>query len=145
MIDGHMRVAIAISEGETEVPITYVDLSEGEEKAALALFDSIGSLAITDPDQYQLIVESLDIKSEPLTGFIESFTADNDYLSFDTGMDRTLEELPKAAFLSTTYSVQIGFDTEQEKIEFAQKLASLAKENDFEYTGDYLKALVSDG
>lgn len=45
IIDGHMRVLLAIQHGEEEVPITYVELTEEEEKKALATFDPIGTFA----------------------------------------------------------------------------------------------------
>ena len=50
VIDGHLRVAIAISKGERSVPVSYVKLSPDEERLALATFDPLGSLAVADHD-----------------------------------------------------------------------------------------------
>jgi DNA methylase len=50
ILDGHGRVEDAIAHGEPEVPVTYVDLDETEERLVLATFDPIGSLAEPDPD-----------------------------------------------------------------------------------------------
>lgn len=36
VVDGHLRVALAISRGEPSVPVMYLDLSEAEEAEALA-------------------------------------------------------------------------------------------------------------
>jgi hypothetical protein len=47
VVDGHARIESAITKGEP-VPVIYVELSEDEEKAALATFDAIGALAATD-------------------------------------------------------------------------------------------------
>src|SRR5665647_367372 len=39
MLDGHLRVQMAISSGQPTVPITYVDLSDDEEALILATID----------------------------------------------------------------------------------------------------------
>jgi DNA modification methylase len=50
VIDGHLRVAIAISKGEKQVPVSYVRLSPDEERLALATFDPLSTLAVADHD-----------------------------------------------------------------------------------------------
>ena len=41
LIDGHLRVASAVSRGETSIPVCYVELTPDEERAALASLDPI--------------------------------------------------------------------------------------------------------
>ena len=53
VIDGHLRVALAISRSEPDVPVTYVELSPDEEKLALATFDPLGALAVADDQALQ--------------------------------------------------------------------------------------------
>lgn len=48
MIDGHMRVRLAIRKNEPLVPVLFVDLSENEEMQVLATLDPIGNMATTD-------------------------------------------------------------------------------------------------
>jgi hypothetical protein len=55
MIDGHLRVQMAISSGQPTVPITYVDLSDDEEALILATIDPVTGLAGTD----QKLLDSL--------------------------------------------------------------------------------------
>jgi DNA modification methylase len=58
VIDGHLRVAVAISKGEKAVPVSYVRLSPDEERLALATFDPLGALAVADHDTLnQLLAE----------------------------------------------------------------------------------------
>ena len=45
VVDGHARVALAISRGEPSVPVLYVDLSPDEEALVLATLDPIGAMA----------------------------------------------------------------------------------------------------
>jgi len=48
VIDGHLRVELAISRGEPTVPVTYVDLSPEEERLALLTLDPISAMAGQD-------------------------------------------------------------------------------------------------
>lgn len=60
VIDGHLRVSLALSRGEeTEVPVVWVDLTREEEAAALATFDPIGAMAGTDREKLALLVAEL--------------------------------------------------------------------------------------
>lgn len=48
LIDGHLRVGMAIKEKQSKIAVEYVDLSEAEEKRVLATLDPIGSMAEID-------------------------------------------------------------------------------------------------
>ena len=48
VVDGHLRVSVALSRGEESLPVTFVELSEDEEALALATLDPIAGLAATD-------------------------------------------------------------------------------------------------
>lgn len=52
VVDGHMRIGLALDAGE-QVPVTYVDLTEEEERRILALFDPVGRMRILDQQKYQ--------------------------------------------------------------------------------------------
>lgn len=52
LVDGHLRVQLALSRGEdTPVPVLYVDLGPEEERRALLTMDPIGALAGRDKDK----------------------------------------------------------------------------------------------
>ena len=59
VVDGHMRVGVAISENQAEIPVVYVDLDEEEEQKILASLDPIGSMAVTDTEQLQGLISGL--------------------------------------------------------------------------------------
>jgi len=50
LVDGHMRVGMAIARNEPTVPVDFVDLSPAEEAAVLATLDPIGAMAGTDKE-----------------------------------------------------------------------------------------------
>lgn len=57
IIDGHARVALAISREEASVPVVYVDLDEREEGIVLATIDPLSAMAGSD---YGLLGQVLD-------------------------------------------------------------------------------------
>jgi len=61
VVDGHLRVAMAISRNEPTVPVQYVDLSEDEEALVLASLDWSAGLAVADTEMLGDILESIEI------------------------------------------------------------------------------------
>jgi hypothetical protein len=51
VVDGHLRVALAIRRGEPKVPVLYVDLTAEEEDLILTSLDPIGAMAGTDREK----------------------------------------------------------------------------------------------
>jgi hypothetical protein len=53
LVDGHLRVTLALRAGEeTEVPVLYVDLTPEEEDEVLATLDPIAALAVPDKGKF---------------------------------------------------------------------------------------------
>lgn len=60
VVDGHLRVTLALRQGEqTPVPYREIDLSEEEEALALATKDPIAALAVTDAQQYAALIDGV--------------------------------------------------------------------------------------
>ncbi|MDO8671124.1 MAG: hypothetical protein Q7O66_06795, partial [Dehalococcoidia bacterium] len=59
VIDGHMRVSLAISRGEKSVPVAYVRLTPEEEATALATFDPVGALVAYDKDELDALLREV--------------------------------------------------------------------------------------
>ncbi len=48
LVNGHLRVSLAMRTNQPSIPVKYVDLSEEEEALILATFDPISALAVVD-------------------------------------------------------------------------------------------------
>ncbi len=59
VVDGHLRVQLAISEGQPTIPITYVDLTPGEEAEILSTLDPLSALATVDKEQLDLLLRDV--------------------------------------------------------------------------------------
>jgi hypothetical protein len=90
LIDGHMRVMIALRRNELLVPVEYVDLDEHEEALALATFDHIGSLAVKDESLHDALLDEIDTDSPELQELLGIHNA------LIGGGTATLEEAEKA-------------------------------------------------
>ena len=62
LVDGHLRVELAVAQGQPSVPVVYVELSEEEERLVLASLDPIAAMATADRDKLQELLASLEIK-----------------------------------------------------------------------------------
>jgi len=59
VVDGHLRISLAMRDDQPTVPITYVDLSENEERLILATLDPIAAMAATDRDQLAALLDEV--------------------------------------------------------------------------------------
>lgn len=80
VVDGHLRIIDAIGRGEPSVPVAYVELSEEEERLAIATFDAIAGMAGVDKDALRANVAELDLPS-PLAALTASLISPSDAIS----------------------------------------------------------------
>ncbi len=76
VVDGHLRYDLAVRHGEDTVPVTYVDLSEDEERLVLSTLDPIGAMATSDRNRLDSLLHEL--------------------AAHDVGLDRVIEDLARA-------------------------------------------------
>ncbi len=78
VIDGHLRVDLAVQLGETRVPVIYVELTEDEERLALAALDPIAGMAVPDSEKLAELAQALDLAdNEPLALCLGNLTGMN--------------------------------------------------------------------
>src|ERR1017187_229609 len=76
VLDGHLRVATAISHGEKRIPVLYVDLSEEEEKKVLLTIDPLSAMAGVDSAKLEELLKEVSIESDGLRSGIEKYAKD---------------------------------------------------------------------
>jgi DNA modification methylase len=64
VVDGHLRVSVAISRNEPGVPVVYVELDEEEERLILASLDPLASMAVTDEEMLAQLVAGIETEGE---------------------------------------------------------------------------------
>lgn len=71
VVDGHLRVALAISKRAATVPVVYVDLTPDEERAVLATFDPISGMAVSDRAKLTELLETVDVPDAALVDMLD--------------------------------------------------------------------------
>jgi DNA modification methylase len=71
VVDGHLRIELALSRDEATVPVTYIDLSDDEERVVLASLDPIGALADAEATALAELLAGLDPADVDLRAFLE--------------------------------------------------------------------------
>ena len=66
VVDGHLRVALALSRDEPTIPVNYVELDVREESLVLAALDPIAAMATTDKDKLRELLEQAQITDEAI-------------------------------------------------------------------------------
>lgn len=89
IVDGHLRVILAMRHNEPTVPVKYVDLDEDEELLALSTFDSITNSAGTDPDKLVALLTDVRADDVNLRSFLSDY-ATKQGVRFD---ERTINSL----------------------------------------------------
>lgn len=72
IVDGHLRVEVALRRNEPRVPVLYVDLSEDEERIVLAAIDPIGGLAETDQAMLDDLLQNVESGDADLDAFLST-------------------------------------------------------------------------
>src|ERR1019366_6798235 len=62
LLDGHLRVEMAIRSGQPTVPITFVDLSDEEEALILATIDPVTGLAGTNQELLDSLITDIRLR-----------------------------------------------------------------------------------
>jgi len=65
VVDGHLRVSLAIEENQATIPVEYVDLSPEEEAVVLATIDQIAGLAGRDDEKLHDLVNEINMDDFP--------------------------------------------------------------------------------
>jgi DNA modification methylase len=70
IVDGHLRVELAIARHEPTVPVTYVELSEEEERLVLATLDPLAAMATAEKDALAALLADLSPADDALAALL---------------------------------------------------------------------------
>jgi hypothetical protein len=71
IVDGHERVEEAIASGQPEIDVEYVDLSEEDEKKALAFLDPISAMAGEDAGKLDELLSGIEVEDTALQSMLD--------------------------------------------------------------------------
>ncbi|CAN5766988.1 DNA modification methylase [soil metagenome] len=94
LVDGHLRVELALARGEATVPVVDVDLSEAEERLILATLDPLAAMAEAEANQLAVLLARLEPADEALRGLLEGLARDHGLDGLLAGLDVPDDVLP---------------------------------------------------
>jgi len=109
VIDGHMRIILAMRHEESTVPVVYVKLTEEEEKIVLATYDHIGGMAGTDHELFDQLLEDMKPQDDNLRKILDGLSPKRN--KNPLADDITEEAMSPELFERQDYLV-ISFDSE---------------------------------
>jgi len=89
ILDGHMRVAMAISANQ-KVPVNYVDIDEADEPLVIATFDHVASQSVLDDDMFVGLIQQIENVDEPMAKLFASLIPDTPKLQDPNEIDDTV-------------------------------------------------------
>lgn len=94
LIDGHERVWQALTSEQPFIDVEYVDLSEDEERKALATMDPISEMATTDKEILDQLLREVNTGSEHLQQLLSDMASDAGILDGLTAGEVVEDEVP---------------------------------------------------
>ena len=76
LIDGHLRVSLAVRDGQATIPVKYVDLSEDEEALILATLDPIAALATVDAEILENLLREVTTGDAAVQAMLDALAVD---------------------------------------------------------------------
>ena len=134
LVDGHLRVALAMRRDEPSIPVVYVDLSEAEESVILATLDPLSAMAVADKGKLDELLRDVSTGDAAVMAMLEDLAKRAGVVPSDDDWQSALGDLPegeKAPFQQMTFTVS---DAQAELVERAIKAAKGA--GDFGNTGN---------
>jgi len=77
LVDGHLRVELALARGESTVPVTYVELSEDEERLVLASLDPLAAMATAEREQLGALLAGLEAQDDGLAALLDDLAREH--------------------------------------------------------------------
>jgi ParB-like chromosome segregation protein Spo0J len=75
VVDGHLRVTLALRDSIPTIPVEYVELTEAEEAEALLTLDPIAALAGSDKDNLELLLGQVNTDDAAVLKLLEDTAA----------------------------------------------------------------------
>jgi ParB-like chromosome segregation protein Spo0J len=75
VVDGHLRVLLAIETGQASIPVEWVDLSPEEEAEALATIDPLAALAEANHDKLSALLQEVKSRQPAVLDMLRDLAA----------------------------------------------------------------------
>jgi hypothetical protein len=121
VIDGHLRVSLALRREEPRIPVVYVDLDEAEEKLILATIDPLSALAVTDKEKLEDLLHDVSSGDGSIQSMLSKLAQDSGIIAKDLAEINLGGEMNSESNQSVGFEARISILTPPEDYETARK------------------------
>jgi hypothetical protein len=86
VVDGHLRIELALARDEPAVPVTYVELTEDEERLILATLDPLAAMADAEESALAELLAGLEPEDEALRALLDDLAREHGIDALQTGL-----------------------------------------------------------
>jgi len=108
VVDGHLRVSLAISREEPTIPVVYVDLDEHEERLILATLDPLAAMAATDSDKLSELLAEVSADDSSTRAMLDQLAQDAGVLSENPTAEDPGAQIDRAEELRAKWGTERG-------------------------------------
>lgn len=86
ILDGHLRVELALKQGQATIPVKYVNLSDDEAQIVLATFDPLSAMARHDESSLEALLAQVKVEDVALSAMLANLREQDSskHVEFDT-------------------------------------------------------------
>lgn len=74
ILDGHLRVEIALEQGQATIPVKYVNLTDAEAQIVLATFDPLSAMARHDASSLEALLAQVKVEDVALSQLLKNLS-----------------------------------------------------------------------
>jgi hypothetical protein len=123
VLDGHLRLELALEDAEPLIDVEYVELTEDEERLVLASLDRITAAAGIDTAKLDALLREVQVSEPDLQKLLADMAGDaglyGDELTGDAGNDG---EPAEAELLDERWGVFVECEDEQDQVDFLARM-----------------------
>jgi hypothetical protein len=110
LVDGHLRVELALARREPTVPVTYVELGEDEERLVLASLDPLAAMATAENEQLAALLAGLEPADDALRALFDDLAREYGFDAARAGLldADVVPELPTEPYISRGDLYELG-------------------------------------
>ena len=99
VVDGHLRIELALAREEPSVPVSYVELTEAEERLVLATLDPLAAMAEAEATSLASLLAGLEPADNALRALLDDLAKENGLDTLRAGLadPDDVPDLPEAA------------------------------------------------
>ncbi len=117
LVDGHLRVMLAMRENQPVVPVTWVELSEEEEHLILASLDPLAAMATADAGALDALLSSVQSGEAAVTAMLAE-------LAEGAGLYAPVDDdASNSEFIPEQFAIVVECKSEREQLDLLERFS----------------------